>query len=194
MVDVERPPAARAARLESIRRAAIGVFTERGYTGTSMANIAEAAGVSRPALYQYFRNREDVFRSALGMVLDDVNRLALAELGAEGSVVARLEGYLQRGYGDLYEMLSVAANGDEILDAKHSLAADVFEVAQRQRRSGLEQFLTTVSDGDPAAVARAADLLELAPLGLKADQPDMSTYRVRLTALATAASGFLSAH
>ncbi len=45
---------------EAIHRAAIVEFAARGFSGTSMANIAEAAGMSRPALYQYFRNKGDI--------------------------------------------------------------------------------------------------------------------------------------
>jgi len=44
------------------RRGGRDVFAEHGFRRTSMAMIAEAVGLSRPALYQYFDNREDVFR------------------------------------------------------------------------------------------------------------------------------------
>ena len=44
-------------RADEIRRAAIGVFAAQGFRRTSMADLAHAAGVSRPALYQYFEHR-----------------------------------------------------------------------------------------------------------------------------------------
>ena len=47
-------------RIESILRAAIPVFAAQGYRNTSMADLAAAAGVSRPALYQYFDDRADL--------------------------------------------------------------------------------------------------------------------------------------
>ena len=48
----------------AIHAAAIAQFSERGFSATSMANIADAAGMSRPALYQYFRNKGDIYASA----------------------------------------------------------------------------------------------------------------------------------
>ncbi|MFZ9819225.1 MAG: helix-turn-helix domain-containing protein, partial [Ilumatobacteraceae bacterium] len=51
-------------RIEEILRASIPLFAKRGYRKTSMANIADAAGISRPALYQYFTDRADLFAAA----------------------------------------------------------------------------------------------------------------------------------
>ena len=80
----------REARVEAIRRAAVGVFAAQGYRGTSMADLAAAAGVSRPALYQYFENRADLFRSAFQAVSEDATDGALAALTADGTVAERL--------------------------------------------------------------------------------------------------------
>ena len=53
-----------------IHAAAISEFSARGFNRTSMSNIAEAAGMSRPALYQYFKNKGDIFGSAFVALLD----------------------------------------------------------------------------------------------------------------------------
>jgi AcrR family transcriptional regulator len=36
------------------------LFTERGFTGTSLQDIADAMGVSRPALYYYVKSKDDI--------------------------------------------------------------------------------------------------------------------------------------
>ena len=36
------------------------LFAERGFAGTSLQNIADATGLTRPALYHYVRNKEDI--------------------------------------------------------------------------------------------------------------------------------------
>ncbi|KQS89663.1 MULTISPECIES: TetR/AcrR family transcriptional regulator [unclassified Rhizobium] len=41
------------------------VFWRKGYEGTSYADLTEAAGVERPALYSAFGNKEALFRKAL---------------------------------------------------------------------------------------------------------------------------------
>ncbi|MGH2955722.1 MAG: TetR/AcrR family transcriptional regulator [Solirubrobacterales bacterium] len=61
----------RAAHLGPERRrpqvldAALELFLERGYEGTSMAGIAEAAGVTKPVVYACFPGKEELFRALL---------------------------------------------------------------------------------------------------------------------------------
>ena len=49
----------KAARIGS---AAIAVFRKRGYHATRMMDIAEAAGIGKGTLYEYFRNKDEIFR------------------------------------------------------------------------------------------------------------------------------------
>jgi AcrR family transcriptional regulator len=48
--------------------AALEVFGEHGYHDTQVEHIAEAAGCSRPAFYQYFAGKEDVFWHLAGQL------------------------------------------------------------------------------------------------------------------------------
>lgn len=62
-----RPTREQASRLdEAVREAALELFLEHGYEGTSMNAIAAAAGTTKPSLYARFPAKEDVFRSVLG--------------------------------------------------------------------------------------------------------------------------------
>lgn len=74
------PPAGVFAEMEPGRRgeildAAMGVFSERGYEGGSMRQIAERVGVSEPALYRHFPGKEALFltlmRAAVGRLRDE---------------------------------------------------------------------------------------------------------------------------
>jgi len=49
-------------KAERIGSAAIGVFRRLGYHGTRMEDIARAAGVGKGTLYEYFRNKDEIFR------------------------------------------------------------------------------------------------------------------------------------
>jgi AcrR family transcriptional regulator len=53
---------------QRILDAALKVFGEDGYHNTGVLRITEVAGCSRPAFYQYFSSREDVFRHLAGQV------------------------------------------------------------------------------------------------------------------------------
>jgi AcrR family transcriptional regulator len=61
----------RAAHLGPERRrplvldAALGLFVERGYEGTSMDAIAEAAGVTKPVVYACFPGKAELFEALL---------------------------------------------------------------------------------------------------------------------------------
>jgi len=151
-----------------------------------MGAIAEAAGLSRPALYLHFANREDVFHSALADVLERANERALAALDDDRPLAERLDTYLQRCRGDTLGPLLGSAHGAEIVDARHATADHVAEPLHESRRRKLESHLRDRTD--PTSAKRAIELLELAPLGLLKDQPTPRAFRTRLTALATAAA------
>lgn len=76
---------------ESLLDIAVGVFNERGYDGTSMANLASAAGITKSAIYHHVRGKEDLLRLALGRAVDALFAL-LDEPGATtGCAVDRLD-------------------------------------------------------------------------------------------------------
>jgi AcrR family transcriptional regulator len=51
--------------VEKALEAALCVFWRKGYEGASYADLTEATGVERPALYSAFGNKEALFRQAL---------------------------------------------------------------------------------------------------------------------------------
>jgi AcrR family transcriptional regulator len=56
---LRRSEATRSALVAAARK----LFTERGYAGVSTAEIVEAAGVTRNALYYHFPTKESLFRA-----------------------------------------------------------------------------------------------------------------------------------
>ncbi len=56
------------ARREQIIDVAIEVFGRAGYYGASMNDIAEAAGVTKPVLYQHFDSKSDLYVALLDEV------------------------------------------------------------------------------------------------------------------------------
>lgn len=49
-----------------ILNAAVELFTEQGFSNTSMDQIARQAGVSKQTVYSHFGNKEDLFVGAVG--------------------------------------------------------------------------------------------------------------------------------
>lgn len=48
------------------------LFAERGYGRTSLQEVADALGVTRPALYYYYRSKEDLLFEVTSFVMDRV--------------------------------------------------------------------------------------------------------------------------
>lgn len=56
---------------------ALEVFADEGFYGASMDQVAEAAGVTKPVLYQHFKSKRGLYLE----VLDDVGHRLLEEIG-----------------------------------------------------------------------------------------------------------------
>ncbi|MGA7874410.1 MAG: TetR/AcrR family transcriptional regulator [Desulfoferrobacter sp.] len=50
---------------ELILQAATTLFANKGYSGTSVREIVEAAGVTKPTLYYYFKNKDDLYNKLI---------------------------------------------------------------------------------------------------------------------------------
>lgn len=72
-------------RRDQILEVAVQVFAKHGYHGTSMNEVAEAAGVTKPVLYQHFDSKQDLYLA----LLDDVgNRMSTAIAKATAGAVS----------------------------------------------------------------------------------------------------------
>ena len=80
---------------EVILQAALDVFSTQGFRGSTIDQIAEAAGMSKPNLLYYYRSKEEIHRTLLHRLLH--RWLApLEEISAEGDPVKELRGYIRR--------------------------------------------------------------------------------------------------
>lgn len=53
------------ARREQILDVSVQVFARRGFHSTSMNEVADAAGVTKPVLYQHFESKQDLYLALL---------------------------------------------------------------------------------------------------------------------------------
>lgn len=72
MTEMPRRQMNRLIKEKRILAAALKVFSENGYSGTSMDVIATEAGLSKPTLYQYFDSKEQLFATMMLQKRDDM--------------------------------------------------------------------------------------------------------------------------
>lgn len=80
---------------EQILEAALEVFSSHGFRGSTIDQIAEVAGMSKPNLLYYFRTKEAMHRSLIERVLDTWLD-PLREFDAEGNPAAEIRSYIRR--------------------------------------------------------------------------------------------------
>ena len=80
---------------ELILEAALDVFSTHGFRGSTIDQIAEAAGMSKPNLLYYFRRKEDVHETLMRRLLDTWLQ-PLRDLDDVGDPLTELRGYIRR--------------------------------------------------------------------------------------------------
>ena len=76
---------------EIIIETAIGLFSELGYTQTSMRMIAEKSGITKPAIYYYFPDKESLFIGILEHGMEEVNNTLQKIAQSDMSTVDKLK-------------------------------------------------------------------------------------------------------
>lgn len=79
---------------------ALDLFTEQGYDGTSLREIAEQLSITKAAIYYYFESKEDILM-ALHLRLHEFGRDALLLIGEEPVTLALWEQLLDQIVGEM---------------------------------------------------------------------------------------------
>ncbi|SHL12068.1 transcriptional regulator, TetR family [Pseudonocardia thermophila] len=87
-----RPPL----RADEIVDIAVGVFLERGYDATSMADLAKAAGVTKSSLYYHVSSKEELFELGVGRALDALFGVLKEPESLTGPAVGRIRHIVRR--------------------------------------------------------------------------------------------------
>jgi AcrR family transcriptional regulator len=77
-------------RADEIREAAIKLFAERGYHGTSMKDIAAVMNIRAPSLYNHLDSKQELLRDVIINDLDRLKRGYDAAVGSTNDVVEQL--------------------------------------------------------------------------------------------------------
>ncbi len=84
-----------AANEERILDAALEVFSAYGYRGSTLDQIADKAGMSKPNMLYYFHGKEIIYRTLLFRILDIWLR-SLEEIRAHGDPEEEIRNYIEK--------------------------------------------------------------------------------------------------
>lgn len=152
-------PAEKKHNPEKILEAAIRVFGRRGYTGTSLNEVAAEAGVTKPTLYNHFENKAALYESMLRLAQERAGEVleqaTLSEESIPGKIKALVRVMIQFGRenGELSKVLqSVMFAPDEVRRRSANLLAEVsqYGVVRRLVEQGVAEGDL---EGDPMDIA-----------------------------------------
>ena len=113
------------AKRDAVYDAASVVFAQYGFRRTTMNDIAKSAGISRPALYLMFENKEDLFQGLAAHRLDQAIDSALSVLKGNGKIADRFLESLLVFEQIFYEPIADSPHGTELMDISLSLASEI---------------------------------------------------------------------
>lgn len=155
---------------QRVLKAARDVFSRYGYARTTMGDIAKAAGMSRPALYLVFPNKDDIFAAV-------VNRFGaeLLETIRKGALERdTLQGQLQYAFTvwavESYKLVAASPDARDLVEGNHKAV----EATYKEFEELVAELLTPAVRAlrprtTPEAVAR---LLVRSSRGLKQTAKD----------------------
>jgi|SRR5699024_4345927 len=148
MSKAEPQPAKKSMRREllegAILEAASKLFIERGYPGTRMNDIAELLGVTRTAIYYYFRNKEAILIKLTSAITEKAAQLADETLAQQQAPLDTLR-LLVRQHAQLVLthplQFRVVERNEQYLPQEMRLAAE------KSRRALLNRFVEVINQG-----------------------------------------------
>ncbi|MGK9066599.1 TetR/AcrR family transcriptional regulator [Stutzerimonas chloritidismutans] len=86
----------REAKRQAVLRAAVQIFNERGFHATLLEDVAISLGISKPTIYHYLGNKEQVLLQCVIHGLEQLLEAADSAKQQPGLGIDRLRNYLQR--------------------------------------------------------------------------------------------------
>lgn len=130
------------AKKDAVYDAASVVFAQYGFRRTTMNDIAKSAGISRPALYLMFENKEDLFQGLAAHRLDQAIDSALSMLQGNGKIADRFLESLLVFEQIFYEPIADSPHGTELMDISLSLASEIMTKKLARFHAAITKSLT----------------------------------------------------
>lgn len=135
-----RLPAAR--RRKQLLEVALRVFAERGFHPTSMNDLAEAAGVTKPVLYQHFGSKRALYLE----LLEDVGEQLRDAIGKATSEAASPREQVERGFTAYFVFVSGNQAAFQVLFGGGTRRDEEFAVHVRRVEASIADTIAVLID------------------------------------------------
>lgn len=112
-----KPPTETRQRIQDVARE---LFIQKGMQRTSLQDIADRLGITKPALYYHFRSREDLLRSVLQPLIDDGEAFVAGQENRRGANRPAprevLQGYLDFHYRHRADLMLIISELTTLAD------------------------------------------------------------------------------
>lgn len=163
-----------ARRRKEIFHASVHLFLNKGFNETSMREIAEAAGIGKSTLYDYFPSKDDILLSfvedELEKLTDQAKEIMKQNIGAKEKLRQMMFAYMDylATNEDFYMKLSTEVQ---------RLAQNSLERIQRKRHALQDMLRGIIEEGIQEGCFRAVDSLLATRVILTALTPAVYTTR-----------------
>jgi AcrR family transcriptional regulator len=148
-----------------LEQAALALYAERGFENTTVAEIAERAGLTERTFFRHFADKREVLFGGAGalqelivsVVADAPDSLAPIDAAAAGLEAAGAEFFIQDRRARSRQRQAVIASSPELRERELTkLAALAAAVADALRRRGVDDPAATLTGEVAIAVFRTA--------------------------------------
>jgi AcrR family transcriptional regulator len=112
------------AKRDKVLAAALDIFLRYGYKRATMNDIAEAAGISRPALYLVFEGKEEVFKSVYEQWVKETLIAIESEIGRLKAPEDKLRAAFEQWTVRSFERMRTSSEAAELLESTFGFAQD----------------------------------------------------------------------
>ena len=148
----------RAQREDQILRIAEEVFAERGFQATTMEDIAERVGVTKPLIYEYFGSKEGLLFACITSARTQL-RLATEAAWQEVGAEAPLDVIFRAGVGAFFQFIDEHVTAFILIQQEGAVASQTSPLIESIREQQSTATMATFRKA-PALAAVPDELLE----------------------------------
>jgi AcrR family transcriptional regulator len=172
---LDLPETKEQARETQVLDAAKTVFLRYGFRRVTMQDVATQAGISRPALYLHYANKEELFKAVITNVAADNLRTVRTAVEVQRDVEGKLQQAFEVWAVEPFQLMLASPDASDLVDCAHGFAKETIAPFYAEFESILTAILDPlvgapiVSSGSakPLTAAAIAQLLTLSAHAFK---------------------------